>query len=213
VKWTTEQWKGVIFSDESKFTNYRPISVLSNISKLLEKCMHARLMDFLNINSVISERQYGFRKNRNTEMALRDLTSQIHQALDKDLNCSVIFLDTKKAFDSVPHDLLIDKLECYGIRGLMQEWLSSYITNRQQSVRIKSVISDKRRVITGVPQGSTLGPLLFVLFINDFCKLKLNSTPYLFADDVALCFVENDPSILFTKNECRYENSFIVVQK
>ena len=122
-------------NEKKKFINYRPISVLSCFSKLLEKLMYKRLIQFIEKNKILSKHQYGFRQNRSTELAITELVDKITKAIDRGEYTVGIFLDLSKAFDTINHGILIKKLEYYGIRGLSQQWFKNYLMNRKQIVK------------------------------------------------------------------------------
>ena len=166
--------------------NYRPISLLSNISKILEKLMYARLYRFLNLYNIIVECQFGFRANHSTSHALISITEKLREALDTGNFACGVFIDLKKAFDTVDHNILIAKLEHYGVRGVVKQWFYSYLNNRNQFVSINGYKSSRKIIKCGVPQGSVLGPLLFLLYINDFSSSVKHSTVHHFADDTNL---------------------------
>ena len=169
--------------------NYRPISLLSNINKIYEKMMHSRLYNFLNIHNCIYELQFGFRENHSTIHALLSLTENIREVLDNNSFACGIFIDLQKAFDTVDHTILLKKLNFYGIRGITNDWFKSYLSNRKQFVSINGFKSETRSMEFGVPQGSVLGPLLFVLYINDLhCAIKYSLVHH-FADDTNLLLV------------------------
>ena len=148
-------------------SNYRPISLLSSFSKILEKLMSNSLLDFLNKCDILNKYQFGFRNNHSTYMALIILLENLNNALDKG-ECSIgIFLDFQRAFDTVNHDILLDKLYHYGIRGPAYDWFSSYLNERYQGVVYNGCESEYTYIQCGVPQGSILGPLLFLIHIND----------------------------------------------
>ena len=171
---------------ELEVSNYRPISLLSNINKIFEKIMYTRIYDFLNMNKCLYKNQFGFRKNHSTIHALIDLTEDIREALDKNEFAVGIFIDLQKAFDTVDHIILLKKLDHYGIRGVANLWFQSYLTNRLQFVSINGFTSDTILMPIGVPQGSILGPLLFLIYINDFHQSISFSNPRHFADDTNL---------------------------
>ena len=172
-------------------SNYRPISILSNIDKILERLMYNRLYKFLESNNIIYHLQFGFRKNFSTTLALLDITDNIKQEIDKgNFGCG-IFIDFQKAFDTVDHTILLKKLLHYGIRGTAQQWFQSYLTGRNQYVSINGFNSDLLETKCGVPQGSVLGPLLFLLYINDLYSSIRFSRVHHFADDTNLLYFSN----------------------
>ena len=147
------------------FLNYRPISLLSNIEKNLERLMYNRIYKFFSDNNVIYSLQFGFRQKYSTVHALTSLTENIRKNLHEgNIGCG-IFVDSQKAFDTVEHDILLSKLEHYGIHSLANEWFKSYLSNRNQYVSINGYDSTLAEVRLGVPQGSVLGPLLFLIYI------------------------------------------------
>ena len=176
--------------------NYRPISLLSNISKLLEKLMYSRLYSFLNIFNCISELQFGFRAKHSTSHALISITEKIREALDTGHFACGVFIDLQKAFDTVDHDILVSKLEYYGVRGVVKNWFSSYFKNRKQFVTINGFKSSLCDMNFGVPQGSVLGPLLFLIYINDLSVSVKNSIVHHFADDTNLLYINKSIKVL-----------------
>ena len=175
--------------DELQVYNYRPISLLSNINKIFEKLAYSRLYSFLNLYNCIFELQFGFRSKHSCNHALFSLTEMVREALDQGNFACGIFIDFQKAFDTVDHNILLNKLDYYGVRGLAKKWFRSYLSNRQQYVTINGFNSKKLPMRYGVPQGSVLGPLLFLVYINDLNKAITYSTTHHFADDTNLLVV------------------------
>ena len=162
---------------------------MSNINTNFEKIVFERVYDYLERNEVIYKHQYGFRKKHSTNHALISITEQIRKALDDNKLAFGIFVDFQKAFDTVNHDILLTKLERYGISGCTKNWFRSYLKDRKQIVSILGFESNQRILSHGVPQGSVLGPLLFLLYINDFHRAIKSSTVFHFADDTNLLLI------------------------
>ena len=167
-------------------SNYRPISLLSNIEKIFEKMMYSRIIDFLNQHNQIYTRQFGFRKSHSTVHALINIAEHIRQKLDQGEFACGVFVDLQKAFDTVDHETLLAKLSYYGIRGIPNKWFRSYLSGRSQFVTVSGLKSEIKLMLHGVPQGSVLGPLLFLLYINDLHFSIRTSETYHFADDTHL---------------------------
>ena len=175
-------------NENNEFKNYRPISVLTCFSKLLEKLMYKRLIKFIDKNRILTPHQYGFRENRSTELAIIELTNRLTNAIDTGEFTIGIFLDLSKAFDTINHKILIQKLEHYGIRGVTKLWFQDYLTNRKQIVKYSQVRSKEMLIENGVPQGSILGPILFLLYVNDIENCSQLLSFVLFADDTNIFY-------------------------
>lgn len=179
--------------------NYRPISLLSNVDKIFEKIVHSRLTNFLNRYNIIINNQFGFRKKHSTNDALITITEQIRKALDHGHFSCGTFIDLKKAFDTVDHQILLSKLEHYGVRGVSKQWFASYLSDRKQFVSIDNINSLSDLIAHGVPQGSVLGPLLFLIFINDLPSAISHSAVFLFADDTGLLYSDSNLQVIENK--------------
>ena len=173
--------------------NYRPISLLPIFSKIFERLIYNQFIGYINENKILTELQFGFQKNKSTEYAISSILSQINNAFSNNKSSYCIFLDFAKAFDTVNHSILIDKLEHYGVKGQTLALFTSYLTNRQQVVEVNGKLSEFGTIRHGVPQGSILGPLLFLLYINDISQSSDILNFFLFADDTAV-FYSDDPS-------------------
>lgn len=178
--------------DATSFTNYRPISLLPSMSKIFERLIHNRLYKYLTKYNLLHPSQYGFRGKHSTEHAALELLDRISKGLDNNSFVSTIYLDLSKAFDTLDHSILLHKLHYYGVRGKCLDLLRSYLSSRKQYVCFNNINSSMLPVTCGVPQGSILGPLLFILYVNDLCKVTIRSHPILFADDTSLLFIDND---------------------
>lgn len=173
--------------DKKSVSNYRPISVLPAISKVLEKIINKRLIKYLESLNLLAPNQYGFRRGKSTEDAVSSLTNHVISKLDKKLKCLGIFIDISKAFDTVCTSHLLKTLETFGIRGHTHKIFENYLSDRTQCVKINDEISDLKPLNCGVPQGSILGPTLFLIYMNNLCKLSLpNCSIFSYADDTAL---------------------------
>jgi len=171
--------------------NYRPISILSTFSKLFERAANKQISNFLEDNKMIVDNQFGFRPNRSTTTALISLTNTVLSAFDNRRALLGIFIDFSKAFDTIDHLILIQKLEQFNFSADAIAWIKSYLTNRKQVTVINKTFSQFENVCIGVPQGSILGPTLFLLYINDLVGVVTKFQPILYADDTNL-FYESD---------------------
>ena len=170
--------------------NYRPISLVCTISKILEKMVHTNLINHLEINDLLYKHQYGFLKGRSTEQNLLHVVNFISNALNSGNFCIGIFLDLKKAFDVCSHSILLKKLKKLGVDGIALDWFTSYLSNRKQRVDINGHLSNEKFINISVLQGSILGPTLFLCYINDLFTVT-NLATFLFADDTS-CLAEHN---------------------
>ena len=186
--------------------NYRPISLLPSISKILEKLIYKRMISFLFSHDLIHPHQYGFLSGRSTEHAMLDIILKIIDAIEHKNFSLGIFLDLSKAFDSISHNILLNKLSLYGIRGTSLDLFKSYLTNRLQYVHIKNLDSNLQNVTCGVPQGSVLGPLLFLLYINDMPLISSLISYILYADDTTGLYSSPSLDDLFSTVQTELNN-------
>ena len=166
-------------------SNYRPISLLPILGKIFEKIIFSRLSSFIQKYKIIYDKQYGFQSKKSTEHALLDIQQNILTSLENNEKPCCVFLDFAKAFDTVNNEILLQKLNHYGIRGNTLQLIRSYLTDREQCVQVSNTITDMDKIRHGVPQGSLLGPLFFLLYINDIAQCSPLLT-YLFADDTTI---------------------------
>ena len=179
--------------------NYRPISLLSSINKILEKVICKRLTDFLEKHKVLFKYQFGFRKGHSTVQAVIEIVDNIIDHIEKGSLVAGIYLDLSKAFDCVDHEILLHKLHHYGIRGSMHRWIRDYLSNRKQFTYVNDTASSSQTVNIGVPQGSVLGPLFFIIYVNDISAATGSDQVRLFADDSNIFVSDKNPVILKEK--------------
>ena len=179
---------------KSQVQNYRPIALLSPFSKVIEKLLKVRILSFSNRNNVLYARQSGFRTKQTTMFSLIDVITACYENINDKKYSSIIALNIKNAFDCVNHEVLLQKLDHYGFRGTSQK-LRSYLSNRRQYVQIKNFSSSLKQTGVGVPQGSVLRPLFFLIYINDL-PACLDNPPKLFADDTCLLYSSYDLHML-----------------
>ena len=172
--------------DPMYFKHYRPVSLLTILPKVFERLMYDRLFKFLDSLSIPYKHQFGFRKNHSTHMAFLSLIDKLTNAVEDGEDVIDIFLHFSKACDTVGHRILLEALYHYEIRGCAHNWLTSYLSNRKQFVSYNGTQSEKQTIKCGVPQGSILGPLLFLVYINDLPHICHNTFPVLFADNTNL---------------------------
>ena len=195
-------------AEKLKMDNYRPVSLLPAISKIFEKVVHIQLYNYFKDNKLFFKSQYGFRDEHSTELAALELVDHLHNELDKKNVPIAIYMDLSKAFDTLDHNILLHKLKFYGVNGSELSWFESYLTHRYQYVEVNGVKSTYQTLATGVPQGSVLGPLLFLIYMNDIPNASSILKFILFADDTSLLDTINlsiSPENTFDPNRLNHE--------
>ena len=193
--------------DSKILTNYRPISLLPSFSKILEKIVYKRLYSFFSRFNLFSNSQFGFRKGHSTSHVNCLLIDMVTAAFEKKLTTLGIFLDLSKAFDTIDHKILLHKLRHYGVRGTALNWFESYLTGRTQQVCFNDHASNNINAINfSVPQGSILGPLLFIIYVNDFSNCLKNGISLSFADDTSILISGNNAKSIFEKGNQESHN-------
>ena len=177
---------------KSDLNNYRPISVISVFARMLERLVHDQLSEFLTFSNILTSSQAAFRKLNSTTTSLISSTDHWHENMDNNKMNLAIFLDLRKAFDTVDHSILIKKLNSYGIVDRTGDWFESYLTNRTQFCTLNGNKSKQRKVTCGIPQGSCLGPLLFIIYLNDFENSLQYSRASIYADDTNVTIASDD---------------------
>ena len=182
--------------DPSEIKNYRPISLLPSMSKILEKIVYKRLYNFLEKNDILTHNQFGFRQGHSTELAIIQLCNRIIESFVNKKHTIGVFMDLSKAFDTIDHSILLYKLKFYGVRGTALHWFEDYLSNRKQFVFFQSKNSHISNINCGVPQGSILGPLLFLIYVNDIIHSSPVLSFTLFADDTNVLCTDTNPNTL-----------------
>lgn len=194
--------------NSNQCTNFRPINTVPVYEKILEVVVKNQLMEYCDENSVIVGNQSGFRKNHSCESVLLNITDEWYRAMDENYIILAVFLDFKRAFETINRDLLIKKLEKIGMGGTVLKWFQSYLHNRQQKVKYKKCMSQSIQNNFGVPQGTVLGPILFILYVNDIIKCVKNCKISLFADDTMIYIIGKDIENMFNVMNTELQNIF-----
>ena len=181
---------------QAEIDNYRPISILPTLSKILEKIVHKQLMAHLECHNLLFEYQFGFRLNHSTELAITYFTDFIRKEADSGKATGAVFIDLTKAFSTISHSIMLSKLSRYGVSDMELQWLTDYLFLRKQIVHFNGVLSEPNPINTGVPQGSILGPLLFVIFFNDVHSPLRHCKIFTYADDTVIFTSSNDINVI-----------------
>ena len=204
-----DEWKtstvSVLFKKGKKdsIENYRPISLTCICCKIMESVVRDHVMEYFSVNNLFSNKQYGFIKGRSTVLQLLKVTDDWVKALEEGGQIDIVYTDFEKAFDKISHQRLISKLHTYGLNDVVINWIQSFLFTRSQRVKINSTVSDSKSVLSGIPQGSVLGPLLFVIFINDLPQQcgELGEM-FLFADDSKIYKHIKNANDFIALNQC-----------
>ena len=192
-------------------TNYRPISILPKLSKIIEKCLKSRLLHYFYRNNLFNTVQFGFLEGMSTQDALLHVTEKIYNNLHNKLSTLAIYIDFSKCFDTLNRNVLLKKLEIYGIRGIPLQLFTSYLNERCQAVKVNNVISEVKSINSGVPQGSVLGPILYLIYVNELPNISDQFSTCLFADDTTLIFKNSNKYDLFYQADYGVNLFFYVV--
>ena len=182
--------------DDQDPASFRPIALLPTMSKIIEKIVKKRIISFIETHKIIDPVQFGFQNNLSTTDAIFSFLEGLYLKLNDNESAAAVFCDLSKAFDCVNHDVLLFKLQLYGFRGVSYNWFRSYLSDRRQKVTFKNKTSKEATVDTGVPQGSVLGPLLFLLYVNDLASIDISGKFTLFADDATILWCDKGGSAL-----------------
>lgn len=177
---------------KTNISNYRPISLISNFAKIFEKSLKNRIVDHFKTNNIISSNQFGFTEGLSTGDAMYKLVSEITSNMNLGRKCIGVFLDLAKAFDTVPHDRVLEVLSSCGVRGVVLQLMESYLIDRYQCLRLNDCLSELQKVKIGIPQGTVVGPILFIMYINSLLKMDVGGLSLSYADDTALVFSGKD---------------------
>ena len=178
--------------NNKEVNNFRPVSLLPIQGKLIEKIVHNRLITWLDRHDILDNKQGGFRKDHSTTDTTVNFLNELYKAINDDRVTIAVFIDLRKAFDTVNHKILCRKIENYGVKHKNLDWIESYLADRTQSVFVNGKVSDEESVSCGVPQGSVLGPLLFLIYVNDMKKSLKNASYHLYADDTVIYYSGNE---------------------
>ncbi|KAG8261726.1 hypothetical protein J6590_108181 [Homalodisca vitripennis] len=172
--------------DKKQFSNYRPIAILPTIEKIFERYVSNYLNKYLKENNILNPNQYGFQKNKSTEHALKSFANKVNGFMNSRSHALASFIDLSKAFDTIEHKELLKSLEGIGIRGIYLSWFESYLRNRKFTVKVENEYSDLKTITLGVPQGSLLGPIMFLIYLNGLFELITDCTILAYADDIVI---------------------------
>ena len=188
--------------DPEIMSNYRPISILPTLSKVFEKCLKTRLLHYFSRNNLFNKFQFGFQTGVSTQDAILHLTEKIYDNFNHFISTLAIYIDFSKCFDTLNRPILLKKLEAYGIKGIPLSLFRSYLSERYQAVKVNNVVSEYKSINSGVPQGSVLGPILYLIYVNEIPNISSQFSTVLFADDTTLIFNHSNKYELF--KSCDY---------